>query len=59
MLICVSRENGLDAIEVGDLADLVVPDRDCMTISADDINEIDPVRTSVGERIVYMADSDE
>jgi len=49
------RENDLGSIQAGKLADLVVMDRDYLTISADDIKNIQPVMTMVGGRIVYDA----
>lgn len=45
----------LGSIQAGKLADLVVMDRDYLTISADDIKNIQPVMTMVGGRIVYDA----
>ena len=35
------------------LADLVVTDRDYLTVPADEIKDINPVMTMVGGRIVY------
>jgi predicted amidohydrolase YtcJ len=49
----VFQENNLGSIQPGKLADLVVLDRDYLTISADNIGEIKPVMTIVGGRIVY------
>jgi predicted amidohydrolase YtcJ len=54
----VFQENNLGAIEPGKLADLVVLDRDYLTIPADQIKEIKPVITMVGGRIVYDADAE-
>ena len=51
----VFQENNLGAIQPGKLADLVVLDRDYLTIPADDIKHIKPVMTMVGGRIVYDA----
>jgi predicted amidohydrolase YtcJ len=47
------RENDLGSIQTGRLADMVVLDRDYLTIPADDIKNIKPVMTIVGGRIVY------
>ena len=49
----VFQENNLGAIQPGKLADLLVLDRDYLTIPADDIKNIKPVMTIVGGRIVY------
>jgi predicted amidohydrolase YtcJ len=49
----VFQENNLGSIQPGKLADLVVLDRDYLTIPADQIKEIKPVMTMVGGRIVY------
>jgi len=49
----VFQEDNLGAIQPGKLADLVVLDRDYLTIPADQIKEIKPVLTMVGGRIVY------
>jgi hypothetical protein len=49
------RENDLGSIQAGKLADLVVIDRDYLTIPADDIRNIESVLTMVGGRIVYDA----
>jgi hypothetical protein len=48
-------EKDLGTLERGKLADLVVLDRDYMTIPVDDILNIKPVLTMVGGRIVYEA----
>jgi predicted amidohydrolase YtcJ len=48
-------EKDLGTLETGKLADLVVLDRDYLTIAADDILNIRPVLTMVGGRIVYEA----
>ncbi len=50
------RENELGAIQSGFLADLVVLDRDYLTIPADEIKDINPIMTMVGGRIVYEAE---
>src|ERR1051326_1393448 len=49
----VFQENNLGSIQPGKLADLVVLDRDYLTIPADQIKDIKPVMTVVGGRIVY------
>ena len=49
----VFQENNLGSIQAGRLADLVVLDRDYLTIPADQIKDIAPVMTMVGGRIVY------
>jgi predicted amidohydrolase YtcJ len=51
----VFQENNLGAIQPGKLADLLVLDRDYLTIPADEIKNIKPVMTIVGGRIVYEA----
>ena len=51
----VFQENNLGSIQAGKLADLVVMDRDYLTIPADEIKDIKPVMTIVGGRIVYDA----
>ncbi|MBI3371954.1 MAG: amidohydrolase family protein [Betaproteobacteria bacterium] len=47
------KENLIGTLETGKLADLVVLDRDYMTIPADDIVNISPVLTMVGGRTVF------
>jgi predicted amidohydrolase YtcJ len=49
----VFQENNLGSIQTGRLADLVVLDRDYLTIPADQIKDIQPVMTMVGGRIVF------
>jgi predicted amidohydrolase YtcJ len=51
----VLRENDLGSIQPGKLADLVVMDRDYLTVPADEIKDIKPVTTMVGGKIVYEA----
>jgi predicted amidohydrolase YtcJ len=51
----VFQENSLGSIQPGKLADLVILDRDYLTIPADQIKDIKPVMTMVGGRIVYDA----
>ena len=47
------RENDLGSLQPGRLADLVVLDRDYLTIPAEQIKDIRPQMTIVGGRIVY------
>jgi len=49
----VFQENNLGSIQLGKLADLVVLDRDYLTVPADEIKDIKPVLTMVGGKIVY------
>ena len=51
----VFQEDSLGSIQAGKLADLVVLDRDYLTVPADQIKGIRPVLTVVGGRIVYEA----
>jgi len=51
----VFREQDLGSLEPGKLADLVVLDRDYLTVPADQIRNIRPLMTMVGGRIVYDA----
>ena len=48
-------EKELGSLEAGKLADLVVLDRDYMTVPLDDILNIKPVMTMTGGKIVYEA----
>jgi len=50
----VFQENNLGSIQAGKLADLVVLDRDYLTVPADQIKDIKPVMTVVGGKIVYQ-----
>jgi predicted amidohydrolase YtcJ len=47
------EENELGSIQSGKLADMVVLDRDYLTVPADQIKDIKPVTTIVGGRVVY------
>jgi len=49
------RENDLGSIQPGRLADLVVIDKDYLTIPADQIKDIKPMLTIVGGRVVFDA----
>jgi predicted amidohydrolase YtcJ len=51
----VFQEKNLGSLEAGKLADLLVLDRDYLTIPADQIKDIAPVLTMVGGRIAYEA----
>ena len=51
----VFQEKNLGSLEPGKLADLLVLDRDYLTIPADQIKDITPVMTMVGGRIAYEA----
>jgi len=51
----VFQENNLGSIQPGKLADLLVLDRDYLTIPAEQIKDVKPVMTMVGGRIVYDA----
>jgi predicted amidohydrolase YtcJ len=51
------RENDLGSIQSGKLADLVVIDRDYLTVPADQIKDITPVMTMVGGKIFYDANA--
>jgi predicted amidohydrolase YtcJ len=50
------QENALGSLEVGKQADLVVLDRDYMTVPAGDIKNIRPTLTMVGGRVVFSAE---
>ena len=49
------RENDLGSIQSGRFADLVVTDKDYLTVPADQIKDITSVLTMVGGRVVYDA----
>jgi predicted amidohydrolase YtcJ len=49
------RENDLGSIQPGRLADMVVIDRDYLTVPVDQIKDIRSVMTIVGGRVVYEA----
>jgi predicted amidohydrolase YtcJ len=52
------RENDLGSIQAGRFADLVVTDKDYLTVPADQIKDIKSVLTMVGGRVVYDAATD-
>jgi predicted amidohydrolase YtcJ len=54
----VFQENTLGSIQPGKLADLVVLDRDYLTVPADQIKDVKPVMTVVGGSIAYDAGSE-
>ena len=49
------QEDNIGSLEVGKFADLVVLDRDYMTVPADEIYDIEPEMTMVGGRVVFDA----
>jgi predicted amidohydrolase YtcJ len=49
----VFQESNLGSIQPGKYADLVVLDRDYLTVPADEIKDLRPVMTLVGGKIVY------
>jgi predicted amidohydrolase YtcJ len=49
----VFQEDNLGSLQPGKLADLVVLDRDYLTIPADDIKNIKPVMTMVGGKVAW------
>jgi predicted amidohydrolase YtcJ len=51
----VFQEDNLGSLQPGKLADLVVLDRDYLTIPADDIKSIKPVMTMVGGKVAWGA----
>lgn len=51
------KEDDIGSLEVGKLADLVVLDRDYMTIPSDEIFNIRPLLTMVGGKVVFDADA--
>ncbi len=51
----IFQEDNLGSIQSGKLADMVVLDRDYLTIPADEIKDIEPLMTIVGGRVVYDA----
>jgi predicted amidohydrolase YtcJ len=53
--LIIMQENNLGSIAPGKYADLLVLDRDYLTIPADEIKDVKPVITMVGGRVVYDA----
>ena len=53
----VFQEDNLGALQPGKFADLVVLDRDYLTVPAEQLKDIKPVLTMVGGRIVYDANA--
>jgi predicted amidohydrolase YtcJ len=53
----VFQENDLGSIQPGKLADLVVLDKDYLTVPADQIQSIKAMMTVVGGRVVYDAEA--
>lgn len=51
----ILQENNLGSIQAGKLADIVVTDRDYLTVPADQIKDVKSVMTIVGGRVVYDA----
>jgi hypothetical protein len=49
------QEKNLGSLEVGKQADLVVLDRDYMTVPAAEIKRLKPTLTMVGGRVVFEA----
>jgi predicted amidohydrolase YtcJ len=49
----VFQEDNLGSIQPGKLADLVVLDRDYLTVPAEQIKDIRPVMTMIGGKVVY------
>ena len=50
------QENALGSLEAGKQADLVVLDRDYMTVLVADIKHIHPILTMVGGRVVFSVE---
>jgi predicted amidohydrolase YtcJ len=52
------RENDLGSIQTGRLADMVVSDKDYLTVPADQIKDIKPVMTILGGKVVFDASTE-
>ena len=55
----IFQEENLGSIQPGKLADLVVLDRDYLTVPADQIKDLRPVMTMVGGKIVFGAERED
>ena len=53
----LGEEKKLGSIEPGKLADLVILDKDYMTVPPDEIHALKPLLTMVGGKVVFEADS--
>ena len=51
----VGDEEKLGSLQAGKLADLVVLDRDYMTVPEDQISELEVIMTIVGGKVVYSS----
>ena len=49
-------EDKIGTLEAGKYADLVVPNRDYMTVPVDEIRDLSPVMTMVAGEVVYRAE---
>jgi hypothetical protein len=47
------QESNLGSLQPGKYADLLVLDRDYLTVPEDDIKDLKPVMTMVGGKVVY------
>ena len=53
----VTKPDQLGTLEVGKFADLLVTDRDYLTVPVDDILKIRPLMTMVGGKVVVLQES--
>ncbi len=51
------KENELGSLEVGKWADMVVLDRDYLTVAVDEIREIEPIQTIVAGKVVFKSEN--
>jgi predicted amidohydrolase YtcJ len=51
--LIIMQENNLGSLAPGKYADLLVLDRDYLTVPADEIKDLRPVITMVGGRVVH------